>query len=304
MTSGISFEIARVLPSLSLNQPVLSPSPSVAMPSTVLSPGKSYSSNLTPSAAQLAHRALHVVREEAAVRGLAAPVAALVEQEAVGRPDLDESARHVALEAAYGEAQRLAVEPDCAVQILHGDRGHDRCDRKAHLHSLPFLMGFLEGIQECSRPVVLGPLWPHPCTADAWEKGPELVRLDTTGADGLCSRHAELFTSPVVTAGAARSTRTAPHQPAPPSPDPTLCVVVCVRHVTACVPAGIATGAPDVHPRRHGRRRPCPRRLRFVRLQPRLTIARSSAAAPAGRGASPAGVTRARPGSQVRAAPD
>ena len=47
MTSAASLEIARMLPSLSLNQPVLR-SPVVAMPFTVLSPGKSYSSNLTP----------------------------------------------------------------------------------------------------------------------------------------------------------------------------------------------------------------------------------------------------------------
>ena len=36
-----------MLPSLSLNQPVLR-SPIVAMPFTVLRPGKSYSSNFTP----------------------------------------------------------------------------------------------------------------------------------------------------------------------------------------------------------------------------------------------------------------
>jgi len=69
--------------------------------------------------------------------------------------------------------------------------------------------------------------------------------------------------------------RTAPHQPAPSSPDPIFGAVACPRPATALAPEGAASVMPGAFTSRDRSRRPCPRRLRFARLQPRLAIARS-----------------------------
>ena len=125
MTSATSLEIARMLPSLSLNQPVLR-SPDRGDAVHRLESREVVLLELDALAAQLAHGALHVLAEEARVGGLAAAVGALVEKQPVRVADIDEGAVHVALESPYREAERVAVEPDGPVQIVYRDRGHDR----------------------------------------------------------------------------------------------------------------------------------------------------------------------------------